>query len=179
MTLWLVRHAQVLAPVGTCYGVSDFDADASATQDAAQRLSRELPQGLPLRTSPLRRCRQLTNALVAIRPDLQATADDRLVEMNFGSYEGRLWRDIGKDAMDVWTADFWYYRFGGAQSVAEFMASVAAAWDDHGASNGDAIWVTHAGVIRACSLLAQGRRDQLQAHEWPANVVETSGLVRL
>ena len=28
MTLWLIRHAQVLLPPGICYGASDVAADA-------------------------------------------------------------------------------------------------------------------------------------------------------
>ncbi len=38
------------------------------------------------------------------------------------------------------------------------MARVGAAWDDWRASGRDAVWVTHAGVMRAALLLSRGVR---------------------
>ena len=35
MRLWLVRHAEVAAPPGLCYGASDLPADAAATRERA------------------------------------------------------------------------------------------------------------------------------------------------
>lgn len=93
--------------------------------------------------------------------------DARLVEMNFGSYEGRRWDSIPQDAYDAWTASFCQHRFGGAESVADVMARVASAWADAVTSGKPQAWVTHAGVIRAASLLAQGVRRVDQARDWP------------
>ena len=39
--LWLVRHAPVLAPPGTCYGQLDLSADSQATAQCAQKLRSE------------------------------------------------------------------------------------------------------------------------------------------
>lgn len=70
MMLWLVRHAQVLLPSGVCYGASDVASQAPATLAAAQALAAELPAGLALLSSPRKRCEQLAQALVQLRPDL-------------------------------------------------------------------------------------------------------------
>jgi len=46
--LWLVRHAPVLAPPGTCYGQLDLPADPQATLQSARALATALPRGAVL-----------------------------------------------------------------------------------------------------------------------------------
>jgi alpha-ribazole phosphatase len=167
MKLWLVRHAQVLLPPGVCYGATDVAADAAATLRAAQALAAELPLGLPLRVSPLQRCEQLALVLQGLRPDLAYKTDAGLAEMDFGHWEGQAWSTIPQSALDAWVADFASHRFGGRESVADVMQRVALAWDATQQAGQDAAWITHAGVIRAASLLHQGVRQVQQADQWP------------
>ena len=167
MKLWLVRHAQVLLPPGICYGATDVAADAAATLSAAQALAAELPQGLSLRVSPLQRCEQLAQALQGLRPDLICKTDAGLAEMDFGHWEGQAWSSIPQGALDAWVADFAHHRFGGRESVDEVMQRVALAWDATLQIGQDAAWITHAGVIRAASLLHRGLRQVQQADQWP------------
>jgi alpha-ribazole phosphatase len=47
------------------------------------------------------------------------------------------------------------------------MHRVARAWDATQQAGQDAAWITHAGVIRAASLLHQGVRQVQQADQWP------------
>ncbi len=128
MSLWVVRHTQPLIAPGICYGALDVPADPVATEQAAQALAQVLPHRAVLYTSVLQRCEQLAQAICGLRPDLIHKPEPRLVEMNFGEYEGVAWADIPKDALDAWTADFSNHRFGGKESVAEFMTRVAAVW---------------------------------------------------
>jgi alpha-ribazole phosphatase len=173
MTLWVVRHAQPLIAPGTCYGALDVEADAAATQQAAQALAEVLPQDAKVRCSTLQRCELLAQYLCGLRPDLVLKPEPRLVEMNFGVHEGAAWADIPKEALDAWTADFWCHRFGGAESLAELMARVRSAWEDDAASQDDTsgpvdtIWITHAGVARAALLLSRGVGYIDQASQWP------------
>jgi alpha-ribazole phosphatase len=170
MSLWVVRHAQPLIAAGICYGALDVPADPLATQQAAESLAQVLPQGAQLRCSVLQRCELLPHYLCALRPDLICRSEPRLVEMNFGIYEGVAWADIAKGPLDAWTADFAHHRFGGQESVAEFMARVAAVWDEcppHTAGQPDHVWITHAGVARAAVLLEQGIRMPHSAMQWP------------
>lgn len=170
LRLWLVRHARPLAPPGLCYGASDLPADAGATADAARTLAAALPHGLPVWTSPLQRCEHLSQQLQWLRPDLALNCDERLAEMDFGCWEGMAWADIPRAALDAWTADFARHRFGGRESVAGFMARVAAALAHTRAqaAEGEAVWVSHAGVARAVQLLAQGVACPARADQWPA-----------
>ena len=178
MSLWVVRHAQPLIPPGICYGALDVPADPTATQQAAQALAQVLPHGAQLRYSVLQRCELLAHYLCALRPDLICKSEPRLVEMNFGIFEGMAWADIAKDALDAWTADFCHHRFGGEESVAEFMARVAAVWDE---SRGlpDQVWITHAGVARAAVLLEQGVRMPQSAAQGPTQAPDFAGWIRL
>ena len=181
MKLWLVRHARPLIDAGVCYGQLDMAADAQATRLCAEALAQVLPPGIAAVTSPLQRCEQLAHVLLGLRPDLTFKTDDRLREMNFGGWEGRRWDAIGPAALDAWVADFARHRPGGGESVQAFMQRVAALWDelvdgawDNGpdearapAADANTVWITHAGVIRAATLLHRGLRQITRADQWP------------
>ncbi|WP_210546001.1 histidine phosphatase family protein [Rhodoferax sp. PAMC 29310] len=168
MKLWLVRHAQPLIDAGVCYGATDVAADAEATLAAAQTLALQLPVSTTMWVSTLQRCEQLAQEVKGLRPDLAYKTDDRLREMDFGHWEAQPWSAIPPEAYDAWTADFGGHRFGGKESVTDFMNRVALAWDEIQGQSQDGVWITHAGVIRAVSLLAQGTRQIADAAQWPA-----------
>jgi alpha-ribazole phosphatase len=169
MKLWLVRHAQPLVAPGICYGASDIAADLPATQMAASRLADVLPGDAVVTTSPLQRCEHLTHILRGIRPDLSYKTDARLQEMDFGRWEGQPWNAIARAELDGWTAAFATWRCGGGECVADFMARIGAAWDAARALDQPTVWITHAGVARAATLLAQGRRQIDDARLWPVH----------
>lgn len=177
MNLWLARHARPLVDAGICYGRLDVPADAEATAECARQLAVLLPAGISVITSPLQRCEQLAIALQAQRPDLAYKTDSRLQEMDFGQWEGRAWDAIGAAALDAWVADFVRHRPGGGESVQAFMQRVAGLWDEASAAalaagadraaNAGMLWITHAGVLRAVSLLERGIRCLSRADQWP------------
>ena len=167
MTLWLVRHALPLIEKGICYGQLDMPADRQATQTCAKALVNVLPKGITVVTSPLQRCELLALVLLGLQPDLPLKTDQKLQEMNFGQWEGRAWADIDQAELAAWTDDFANYRAGGTgESVDQFMTRVGEAFDQLDPAK-DTLWVTHAGVIRAAKLLAQGVRHISQADQWP------------
>lgn len=170
MTLWLVRHAQPLIEPGICYGALDVAADVHATRQCAHALAAALPINCLVTASPLQRCEQLTLTLQGLRPDLVYKADLRLREINFGCWEGRHWDDIGAAALDAWVNDFAQHSPGGGESVQQFMQRVSALWDETRAVSSleNKVWITHAGVIRAATLLHQGIRHITHANQWPA-----------
>ncbi len=177
MKLWLARHAQPLIGAGICYGALDLVSDAALTTSAAQTLAASLPANTVCRISPLRRCQQLGAALALLRPDLaiksSTCTDARLAEMDFGQFEGQPWSNMPKAAVDAWTADFGNHRFGGKESANEVLQRVKTALDEHSAStSSNVLWITHAGVIRACSLVAQGIYRVTAPEQWPQAVVE-------
>lgn len=167
--LWLVRHAPPLIAPGTCYGALDVAADITATRAAVQRLAAELPTQATLVHSTLQRCELLAQSLQALRPDLTPKPDARLREMDFGDWEGQPWDAIARSDIDAWTAAFASHRPGNGENLAEVLARVAAALQDHctGARQ-DVVWITHAGVIRSVAWLMQHGASALpRPDEWP------------
>ena len=147
MILHLVRHPPPLVNRGTCYG--RLDVPALELAETARRLRAELPAGLPVWSSPLRRCAELA-ALLHDAPRF----DGRLVEMDFGDWEGRPWDDIPRAELDAWAADVAGYAPPGGESpqalqrrALDFVAGLAVP---------EAVLVTHAGVIRTLLAHWQG-----------------------
>jgi alpha-ribazole phosphatase len=176
--LWLVRHAQPLIEVGVCYGQLDVAADAEANRVCAETLAKVLPHGISIICSPLQRCEQLAQVLSRLRADLTYKTDLRLKEMDFGRWEGRRWDDIGAAAIDAWVADFAQHPPGGGESAQHFMQRVADVWDETRGSS-DTVWITHAGVIRAATLLHRGQRQIRQAAQWPAAAPDFGAWIQL
>lgn len=95
--------------------------------------------------------------------------------MDFGSWEGTSWQVIPRDAIDAWTESFHHHRPGGGECVHDVLVRVRDALDDcwyqarqRGASR--AMWITHAGVIRAVEVLVAHLPWPLNASEWPVSV---------
>lgn len=170
MKLWLLRHARVTLEAGLCYGASDVPADADLTRQAATTAVALLPRGVPVRVSGLGRAQQLARELCRLRPDLPpAVIDPRLNEMDFGCWELQPWDAIPRAAFDDWMADFAHHRFGGAESTQQIIERVADALDAQRATGApQAVWVTHAGVIRAVQFIAtHGRGPIRDVGDWP------------
>lgn len=178
MKLWLLRHARVTLEAGLCYGASDVPADPALTRVAAESAAARLPRGLPVCVSGLGRAQQLARELHDLRSDLgSAVTDPRLNEMNFGHWELQPWDAMPRAAFDAWMADFAHHRFGGAESTQQIIERVADALDDlRTQSVGEAVWVTHAGVIRAVQYIAtHGRGPIRYASQWPREAPAPGG----
>ena len=157
MQLHLVRHPRPRVAPGVCYGRLDLEL-AEPASAAAARLAPRLPPGLPLWSSPARRCRELAEALHPA-----PRTDARLWEMDFGQWEGRSWDEIGPAALDDWAADPAGFVPPGGESGLQVQARALAFVDELLAAGlAAAILVVHAGIMRA--LLAH--QQQLPGHRW-------------
>jgi len=177
LELWLVRHARALVEPGTCYGRSDVPADPTHTKEAATALTTALAKvsatSLMLWASPLQRTQALAQALAQRWPAaLHIHTDPRLAEMDFGAWEGQPWSALTAEDFAPWDQNFAHHRVGGGESVAQFMGRVATAWDDcrrtcqeRGLTR--VVWITHAGVARAMTLLHRGFTCPRQGSDWP------------
>jgi alpha-ribazole phosphatase len=166
--VWLVRHGRPLLPDGVCYGALDVAADPLHTARIAAMLEQQLPRGAALCSSPLQRCMALSRAVVALRSDLTLRTEPRIAEVDFGQWEGWRWDDIPKAAFDTWIGQFADHRFGGGESVQDLMLRVGQVWDEARASATVQVWITHAGVMSAATLLARGIRSVFRAEDWPS-----------
>jgi alpha-ribazole phosphatase len=150
LTLYLVRHLAPLVAPGICYGRTDLDAVAGSVAG--------LPSGVPVYSSPLRRCLALARTLGDT-----VIIDQRLAELDFGSWEMRRWDEIGRAEIDAWAADVVRYRPGGTESVFDMAGRVKGFYDD--LPPGPAIVICHAGTIRLLTACARGLDAAAMAEE--------------
>jgi len=178
MKLWLLRHARVQLPDGLCYGASDAAADPQLTLAAARQWAQQLPDGATWRVSGLGRAQQLARAIRSLRPALPVPlVDIRLNEMHFGQWELQPWDAIPRLAFDAWMADFAHHRFGGVESTQMLLDRVSLAMSELRATGApSAVWVTHAGVIRAVGYLVGGGCMPIAGvQQWPREAPEPGG----
>jgi alpha-ribazole phosphatase len=159
MDIVLIRHPAVAVDAGVCYGHSDValaePVDVSATALALRLATLQVPPPRVLMSSPLTRCATLAAAM-ASDFGCALSHDDRLKEMNFGTWEQQRWDAIDRALLDDWAANFEHACAHGGESVAQFVARVQA-WFDAFAQTRElspAYVVTHAGVIRVLASLA-------------------------
>jgi len=152
--VFLIRHPQPVIEAGICYG--RLDVDAHAPQTVAKEIKPLLPENVAVYSSPLRRARQLAEAL---HPS--PLIDARLIEIDFGDWEGRAWNDIERNALDAWAADVIGFTPPGGESVAQLQARVLDFAATLAPQPAVAL-VAHAGVLRA--LVGHWRR--LPVAEW-------------
>ena len=154
MAVILLRHTRPAVAEGTCYGRTDLALAPCFAAEAA-RLARTLPPVAHIVTSPLSRCHRLASAIAAAR-GLTLATDPRLIEMDFGTWEGQAWNAIPRPQIDAWAADLLHARPHGGETVAELAARTRAALDDLARGPRPALAVTHAGVIKAARAARQG-----------------------
>jgi alpha-ribazole phosphatase len=153
MHLYLIRHPLPDVASGTCYGRSDL-ALADDPAPVAAALRELLPAGLPLHSSPLRRCRELAEMLHPA-----PRFDERLRELDFGEWEMQAWNDIDRAALDAWAADPLHFAPPGGETVADLRLRVRDFLDELAE---DAVLVAHAGVMKLCVAELAG----IPATEW-------------
>lgn len=160
-TVLLIRHGRTSANTagilaGRSSGVELDEVGTRQAKEAGERLG-----GVPLRTvltSPLRRCRQTTQALLAGRAaPVPVHVEQGLVECGYGDWTGKSLRELSKDKL--WSTVQQQpsaVRFPGGESMTEMSARAIGAirtWEtrlaaEHGP---DAVWaaVSHGDVIKA------------------------------
>ena len=158
MGLILVRHTRPDVPKGLCYGRLDLELLDTFADEAAAVL-RILPEVRRVVSSPLNRCRELARYIAAAE-DLPLDVDERLTEMDFGTWEGRPWSALPESELDTWASDFMHARPHGGESVAMLRRRVHEALAHWSARCEPIAIVTHSGVIRAaCSAKGNTARD--------------------
>lgn len=173
MRLALLRHTRPLVPAAQVYGRSEVPVDPRRDAAAADDALRELGGVRLVVTSPRLRCRGLAD-LLAAGLQVPLRVDPRLQEVDLGAWEGRSWAAVPRDELDAWVARFIDHRPGGGESTRELLTRVGAALADWRSGTDDALWVTHAGVIRAVDLLRAGITAPTAA-QWPQRPVPYGG----
>jgi alpha-ribazole phosphatase len=101
-------------------------------------------------SSPLQRCTKLASHCGFSQPRL----DNRLMELNFGDWEGKEWNEISDPNLDSWYADWINVRTTNGESFANQLARVNNFMDELKTCRYNHVLIfTHAGVIRSLAVL--------------------------
>lgn len=173
-----VRHTAVEVPLGSCYGQKDVPLQKTFKSEAS-KIVRTLSQRGPwdaVITSPLSRCKDLAQFLagcevpddgrgskksVAMTFPVSYREDARLMELDFGTWEGRLWDELDPKELSPWMEDFVNQSPPRGESFRELaQRAYLGLTGIQDLAETNLHWrrilvVTHAGVIRAllCNLL--------------------------
>ena len=148
--IYAFRHGPVNVS-GVCYGQLDVEPSLSGHTALAQIQSdlKAIPRVDAVWASPLERCRTIAVAFGGAH-----RLDDRLMEVNFGRWEGMSWTEIHEaypTEMQRW-GDDWYTVAPPRGESAKMLESRVKAWLN-GLESGTHLVFTHAGVIRALRVL--------------------------
>jgi alpha-ribazole phosphatase len=125
MKLFLIRHTRVNVPTGFCYGQSEV-ALADTYQEEIETVLSQL-QSISfdrIYSSPLSRCAILAQAIASNVDDIHY--DHRLMELDFGLWEGQYWIDIEKTPeAKVWFEDYINNNCPNGESHIDFKCRVS------------------------------------------------------
>jgi alpha-ribazole phosphatase len=158
-----IRHPKPVIEPGVCYGQLDIPADAIDMQRVLEKLS-VLQKPIACASSPLIRAHHL-----AIGMQQQGWPEpiihNDLMEMNFGDWENRAWRDIPREQIDGWAANTLHFTAPNGESVQQLGNRSAAAVRElirqvkqrQQPSEDDYLAVfCHAGVLQTAPTLLKG-----------------------
>ncbi len=150
LKLLLLRHGPVSVPAGLCYGHLDVPLQEPSQQwsgTARQFIADNLDSDFRWWSSPLARAARMAEILAK---GASVKHDDRLRELNFGDFEGRLWTDIPLAESLAWTDSNGKMPCpGGGESHEQLVARVLEWLHDVVQEGKDVCVVSHGGPMRA------------------------------
>lgn len=149
MELLLIRHTTPDVASGICYGQTDLNVNGTFDKESKE-IKNIIADLKPehVYSSPLIRCHQLAKELFPYQP---IQTDDRLMEMNFGKWEGLKWSEIPKNELDTWANDFINLAPPLGESFAAFMNRITVFEEEvlNKLTQEKIALITHSGVIRS------------------------------
>ncbi|MBQ2764179.1 MAG: alpha-ribazole phosphatase [Firmicutes bacterium] len=132
MKLYLVRHGETELNVKKVYyGSTDCALTENGREQAAslRAVFEDMPLDLVLE-SPLIRAKDTATLLLGENP-APRISDDRLKELNFGTWEGKSWQELqGDETYEKWCIDWQTTCPPEGESFLDLAARVRAFYDD-------------------------------------------------
>ncbi len=166
---WMWRHPRPIGATGRCIGHTDLGVDRRRAKRLAHRIAavarrERLPR--EVWTSPLKRCAEVGRLLR--RLGFKHRIDERLCEMDFGTWDGQPWEAIDRREVAQWEDDFERHRPGGGESLAALIERARGFLIERASSGaGQVLIVGHAGWMSAMGLPLG---EVLAADHWPRAV---------
>ncbi|MDB5394324.1 MAG: phosphoglycerate mutase [Rhodospirillales bacterium] len=173
MKVVLVRHLAPLIEPGICYGRLDIPMHPDGAAEMARLAADPAFQGsLQVFTSPSRRCRVLADAIAgALAAPL--SADDRLLEFDFGEWEGKAWDDVPWSDLDRWAADPPAFKAPGGETGVQLIERVQAFHDTIRRDGQNCAIVSHGGPLKILIALLRRESVDLLATTPPMGAIAT------
>jgi alpha-ribazole phosphatase len=167
LSVW--RHPKPVGAAGRCIGRTDLPVDPRRAKRLAHRIRQTARrEGLPhaVATSPLRRGADVGRWLR--RWGWRHQIDARLIELDFGAWDGRRWSAIAHADVLAWEAAFRHHAPGGGESLQQLHTRVSAALAAIRAGHLPRLIVGHAGWITLLGCAQAMAQGTLTAAAWPA-----------
>ena len=179
-TLYIWRHPKPLAAAGICLGHTDMAVDNRKLKRLAHHIERfvrvhQLPKVIWV--SPLQRSLRVGQLLTQRGFVCHVTPE--LAEINFGTWDGQAWAQIGKEEIDIWCDNFADFAPKNGESLQQLFERVATWLSIHNTEKNELLTVSksssilavgHAGWITAAKMIAAGNPVPQLATEWSAPV---------
>ncbi|OIQ26278.1 histidine phosphatase family protein [uncultured Vibrio sp.] len=149
-SVYLLRHGKTLGEP-SLNGVTDVAVADSVQQSIANALMKESLGYSTIISSPLRRCRELAEALTLNTPGLAYSIDEGFMEMDFGDFDGQSFDSLRPhwSLLDSFWQDPSTNTLPNAESLEACYQRVTKAWSRTvNDLNNDTIIVCHGGTIR-------------------------------
>ena len=145
MEVHVIRHTPIDFDKNRCYGRLEVPLAASFLEDFKEVQQRLDDAYDTIYSSPQKRCIQLANALAISN----TKTDERLLEVDFGEWEGKLWSEMDQEVLNTWMMDFVKIAPPKGESLEHMFHRVSSFMDELRGKNYDKILIiTHSGVIR-------------------------------
>ena len=145
MEIHVIRHTPINFDKNRCYGRLDVPLAHSFKKDVEKMRKKIISKFDLVYTSPSARCKELAKAL-----QFENTIEDeRLNEIDFGDWEGKLWSEINQEKLNTWMKDFVTIRAGNGESLKEMFQRVSSFFNELRLQQCKKVLIiTHSGVIR-------------------------------
>jgi len=166
LSVW--RHPKPVGAAGRCIGQTDLPVDPRRAKRLAHRIRQTARrEGLPraVATSPLRRGADVGRWLR--RWGWRHQIDARLIELDFGAWDGRRWSTIAHAEVLAWEQDFLHHAPGGGESLQQLHARLSDALAAVQAGYLPPLMVGHAGWITLLGCRDAVVRGTLTSADWP------------
>ncbi|SMD38718.1 alpha-ribazole phosphatase [Reichenbachiella faecimaris] len=145
MEIYLIRHTTPKIAQGICYGQSDIELTPHFEQEA-QSVHQLIKKPLDyIFSSPLKRCSSLADLF-----EVTVQTESRLMELNFGDWEMKKWKDLPQTALNEWMENYVNQAPPKGESYEQLKARVVEIFKGIISQNRPSTGIiTHAGPIRA------------------------------
>lgn len=172
MEIYLIRHTKVDVEQGVCYGQKDVALAASYPEEL--ELVKDNLKGIDfdlIFSSPLSRAKILATDLFGDKP----ITDNRLMELNFGDWEGKAWDEIKDPLLPAWMEDFVNKKCSNGESFILLRDRVLEFWNEVKLKDCNRIAIfTHGGVIRTINAIENNIKLEDSFNEPAATYGEVS-----